>query len=207
MANPTIKDVAEKAGVSISAVSIYLNDKPGISHATQARIATAISDLGYVPRNSARRPNGTRFIGLLVEKLPLSLTGDHFYAEVSEGIQAEVEKLGYNLAISILNQPELTLPRVIIDQHVAGVLAIGGGDITDDLLAQLVDQNIPVVAVDNVCLVRDVDSVMVDNQRGAYLVTRHLLDLGHRRIAIIRGPEKYKSLSERYYGYIQAMLE
>jgi LacI family transcriptional regulator len=207
MRNPTIKDVADRAGVSISAVSIYLNDKPGIGKDTHERIALAIADLGYKPRNNARRSTSNGFLSLLVEKLPLSVRGDQFYAEVTEGIQDAAEALGYHLTINVLNQPTSLLPRTILDQRVAGILAIGGGDITDELLANIADQQIPLVTVDNECLLRNIDSVVADNQHGAYAVTRHLIELGHRQIAIIRGPAKYKSLTERYYGYVQAMLD
>ena len=202
---PTIKDVAERAGVSISAVSIYLNDKPGISRATYERIGLAIAELGYIPRNSTRRTATNRYLSLLVEKMPLSLRVDNFYAEVTESIQTETELLGYHLTINILNQNEM--PRAIVDQHIDGVVAVGGGDITDELLVQISNHNTPLIAVDNLCLLQDIDSVMGDNVRGAYLATQHLLGLGHRRIAIIRGPVKYKPLTERYYGYMRAMLE
>src|SRR5262249_23694852 len=84
---------------------------------------------------------------------------------------------------------------------------IGGGDITDERLNRLADEDIALVAVDNYSLSRHVDSVVTDDQAGAYLATRHLIELGHRRIAMIQGPEKYKPLVERYLGYRQALRE
>jgi DNA-binding LacI/PurR family transcriptional regulator len=207
MSNPTIKDVAEEAGVSISAVSLYLNAKPGVSKATQERIATAIRQLGYVPRSDSRREQEDIFIGLMVEKLPLSLRSDHFYADVAAGIQSEVENLGYHLVISILNQPQPILPRLITKGGVAGVIAVGGGDVTDDLLHQIEDNGTPLVTVDNYSASRHLNSILVDSVSGAYRATQHLIELGHRRIAIIRGPEKYKTLTERYQGYRLALSE
>src|SRR5690606_829987 len=93
----TIKDVADAAGVSTAAVSLFLNDRPGISQATRDRIAAAIETLGYVPRGSATRRSAgaaSNFVSLLVEKLPLSLHSDHFYSAVAQGVQAEAERLG-----------------------------------------------------------------------------------------------------------------
>lgn len=203
--NPTIKDVAKRAGVSPAAVSMYLNNRPGISPTTQERIAVAIEELGYIPRNGAQRSRS--FVGLLVEKLPLSLRGDHFYAEVAEGIQKEAEHLGYNLAISVLSGEPEKLPRLVEERQVAGVLAIGGGDITDALLHAIADKGVPLVTVDNQSMTRPLNSVVVDNFWGAYHVTCHLIELGHRRIAIICGPEKYKSLTERFHGYMMAMYD
>jgi LacI family transcriptional regulator len=204
---PTIKDVAERAGVSSSAVSMFLNDRPGISTETQAKIAEAVEELGYVPRQDKRRQHSKGFIGLVVEKLPLTLRGDYFYADVTQGIQDEAEQLGYSLAISVLNDSQNVLPRIVDEGQVSGILAIGGGDVTDELIHRVHDRGMPVVTVDNQSLTRPLDNVVVDNHRGAYLATKHLIELGHRRIAIIRGPDKYKSLAERYGGYLQAMFD
>jgi LacI family transcriptional regulator len=208
MTTRTIKDVAQAAGVSTSAVSLYLNERKGISQATRDRIAGAIESLGYVPRG-VRRATGSSggFVSLLVERLPLPVHSDHFYAGVVHGLQAEAERLGYHLALSVIDPEQRGLPRAIAEQQVVGVLAVGGGDVTDALIDRLVDQGIPLVAVDNLSMSRQVDCVLTDNQHGAYRLTRHLLDLGHRRIAIILGPPKYKSLVERYQGYREALLD
>jgi LacI family transcriptional regulator len=207
MSVPTIKDVAAAAGVSTAAVSLYLNDRAGISQATRDRIAASIKELGYVPRANGRRGAGEGYVGMLVEELPLPIYSDHFYAQVLRGIHAEAERLGHNLVLSVLDQAQAGLPRVVAEQHVSGLLAIGGGDITDELLNRLADEGIALVAVDNYSLSRHIDSVVTDDQAGAYLAVRHLLDLGHRRIAMILGPDKYKPLVERYRGYRQAMRE
>ncbi len=184
-----------------------LNDRVGISQATRDRIATAVKSLGYVPRAAVRRGTGEGYIGMLVEELPLPIYSDHFYAQVLRGIHAEAERLGYNLVLSVLDQTLGGLPRVVAEQHVAGLLAIGGGDITDEQLNRLADEDIALVAVDNYSLSRHIDSVVTDDQAGAYLATQHLIALGHRRIAMIMGPEKYKPLVERYRGYRLALRE
>ena len=207
MTKPTITDVARLSEVSPSAVSMYLNNRPGISEETQLRIANAIEELGYVPRNNGVKNKSKGFIGFVVEKLPASLTGDLFYADVASGLQKEAEHLGYNIAISVINEPNDTLPRLVDEDSVVGLIAIGGGDITDELLERIVKNNIPLVAVDNKSTLRPINSIMIDNYHGAYLATQYLIELGHRRIAIIRGPQKYKSLTERFYGYINALVD
>ena len=147
------------------------------------------------------------FIGFVVEELPATLTGDLFYADVASGLQKEAEQLGYNIAISVIDKPVDTLPRLLDEDSVVGLVAIGGGDITDDLLERIIKNDIPLVTVDNKSNLRPVNSIMIDNYRGAYLATQHLIELGHRRIAIIRGPQKYKSLTERFYGYVNALVD
>ena len=162
MAKPTITDVAKLAGVSPSAVSMYLNKRPGISAGTLIRIADAIDELGYVPRTSEPRSKSKGFIGLLVEKLPTALAGDLFYADVASGIQKEAEGLGYSIAVSVINEPTESLPRLVDEDSVVGLLAIGGGDITDALLQRIVNSDMPVVAVDNQSNLQALNSVIVD---------------------------------------------
>ena len=207
MARPTIADVAKLAGVSPSSVSMYLNNRPGIGVETQVRIADAIDELGYVPRGGEARRKSKGFIGVLVEKLPKLLTGDMFYADVTSGIQREAESLGYSIAVSVIDEPAEVLPRLVAEDSIEGLLALGGGDITDQLLHLIIKSGMPLVTVDNQSDLQPLNSVVVDNYRGAYLATRHLIELGHRRIAVIQGPRKYKSLTERYHGYLNAMID
>jgi LacI family transcriptional regulator len=82
---------------------------------------------------------------------------------------------------------------------------LGGGDISDDYIRTLVAAGLPVVLADNFVDGLAVPCVLSDNETGAYLATRHLIDLGHRRIAILEGPRKYKTLTERLEGYLRAL--
>ena len=207
MARPTIAEVAKLAGVSPSAVSMYLNNRPGIGVETQVRIADAIDELGYVPRSNTAKQKSKGFVGIVVEKLPTLLTGDLFYADVTSGIQREAERLGYSIAVSVISEPTELLPRLVAEDAVIGLLALGGGDITDQLLKLIINSDMPLVTVDNQSDRQPLNSVVVDNHRGAYLATQHLIELGHRRIAIIQGPRKYKSLTERFHGYLNAMID
>ena len=207
MARATISDVARLARVSPSAVSMYLNNRPGLGLETQVRIAEAIDALGYVPRSNEARRKSKGFVGVLVEKLPKLLTGDIFYADVTNGIQREAESLGYSIAVSVIEEPSEALPRLVAEASIEGLLALGGGDITDQLLNLIIKSGMPLVTVDNQSDLQPLNSVVVDNYRGAYAATRHLIDLGHRRIAVIQGPRKYKSLTERYHGYLNAMVD
>lgn len=207
MARPTITDVAKLAGVSPSAVSMYLNNRPGIGMETQVRIAEAVNELGYVPRSNASRQKSKGFVGVMVEKLPRLLAGDLFYADVASGIQREAERLGYSIAVSVINESTEVLPRLVAEDTVMGLLALGGGDITDELLQLIIKRGMPLVTVDNQSELQPVNGVVVDNYRGAYAATRHLIELGHQRIAVIQGPRKYKSLTERYHGYLNAMID
>ncbi len=186
---------------------MYLNSRPGIGLEARGRIAAAIDTLDYVPRSNDSRRKSQGFIGVLVEKLPKLLTGDMFYADVTSGIQREAESLGYSIAVSVINEPADELPRLVAEEAIAGLLALGGGDITDELLQRIAASNMPLVTVDNQSNLQPLNSIGVDNYRGAYVATQHLIELGHRRIAVIQGPRKYKSLTERFHGYLNAMID
>ncbi len=186
---------------------MYLNKRPGIGLETQLRIADAIEKVGYVPRANGGRKQAQGFVGILVEKLPKLLTGDMFYADVSSGIQKEAEGLGFSIAVSVIDKPSEVLPRLVAEESIKGLLALGGGDITDQLLQRISDSGMPLVTVDNQSALQPLNSVVVDNYRGAYAAARYLIELGHRRIAVIQGPRKYKSLTERFHGYLNAMID
>ena len=101
----------------------------------------------------------------------------------------------------------MAIPRIIEEDQVSGILAIGGGDVTDHLLHRIDDLGMPLVTVDNQSNSRMLNNVVVDNYYGAYAATHHLIQLGHKRIAFIQGPKKYKSLNERFAGYLHAMFD
>lgn len=206
MENPTIKDVAQEAGVSAASISLYLNNKPGLSDATRERIARSIEKLGYVPRT--QKMNHLTLIGLLVEKLPLSVFADIFYAEVVQGLESRARQLGYQTVLMISDSQENDgIPRAILEHQVEGLIALGGGDLTDELISRIAGNKIPVVLVDNYLLDGSVDCVLPDNVLGGYAATNYLIGKGHKRIAVIMGPAKYKPLTDRVMGYTRALLE
>jgi LacI family transcriptional regulator len=206
MSRSTIADIAREARVSTTAVSLYLNDKPGLGEATRERIAQVIDKLGYVPRGQ-RRGNASALIGLLVEKLPLPLFSDT-YSELVQGLESQARQLGYHTVLTVVDpQDNSGVPSLITEHQVAGLVALGGGDITDELIAPIADLQMPLVLVDNYLLDRAANCVLPDNEMGAYTATRHLIERGHRRIAVIMGPAKYKTLTDRQQGYVRAMME
>ncbi len=207
MADGAVLDIAAGADTQRLAVATQHAVEPDAHIGAQGHIADAIDELGYVPRSNIPRQQSTGFVGIVVEKLPTLLTGDLFYADVTNGIQREAERLGYSIAVSVISEPTEVLPRLVAENAVIGLLALGGGDITDELLQLILKRDMPLVTVDNQSELQPVNSVVVDNYRGAYAATRHLIELGHRRIAIIQGPRKYKSLTERYHGHLNAMID
>lgn len=164
--------------------------------------------LGYESGRAPRARKHFRF-GLVIEQLPLPVLQDIFYAEVIAGMESALKADGHGLLLHVL-EPGETVSRAIQalrEQGVDGALLLGGGDITDDGIRELASSSFPFVLVDNYVVGEKLDCVLPDNVMAGYLATRHLLDLGHRRIAVLEGPPKYKTLTDRLDGYLRALTE
>lgn len=207
MPSPTQKDVAREAGVSTATVSLFLNQKPGVSKPVQESISAAIERLGYIPREPKKK-KGSNLIGILIENLAFSAFSDVLYLQVMQGFEKEARSLGFLTVITSIDTTRaLEIPEAITNGEFAGVVALGGGDLTDGFLRTVAATGVPMVMVDNYFLEGEVDAIVADNEIGGYFATRHLIERGYDRIAVISGPQKYKPLSDRLQGYVRAMYE
>jgi DNA-binding LacI/PurR family transcriptional regulator len=203
---PTIRDVAARAGVSHQTVSRVINDSPRVTEATRERVRAAIHDLAFVPSPMARGliSNQTRSIGVVADDI-----SDHFFARMVAGAEAEARRRGYYLMIGSVEpqDDEGGYLRLMLERRVEGlILARPSGPFgPDDLLAAR-SAGVPLVTVgyDEPIGFPAVD---VDNRRGGYDATRHLLEHGHRRIATIVGPAPWPSALARLEGHRQALRE
>jgi LacI family transcriptional regulator len=206
--NVTLRDVAEGAGVSPAAASLVVNGRPGVSNETRQRVLATMKRLGYAPRRGARTGQ-TYLLGLVIEKLPLPVLQDIFYAEVIGGMQAAVQTGAHGLLLHVLEESEdvAAAVRSLSEQNVDGLLLLGGGAVDDDGIRQLAASGVPLVLVDNYVVGERLNCVLADNVMAGYTATRHLISLGHRRIGILEGPAKYKTLGDRLDGYLHALTE
>jgi DNA-binding LacI/PurR family transcriptional regulator len=205
---PTISDVAKEANVSVASVSLFLNGKAGLSEATRDRIRHTIERLDYVPRGQNTYRPESDLLGLIVERLPTTAFTDIFYGEIVQSMEAEAQALGYKLTLILVEEgyqsSAETMKRL---EDMAGVIILGAGDITADTISAVVKEGCPHIFVDTHLRSQTVNAVLVDNVTGAYQATNHLIEKGYRRIACIRGPGKYPSLTERFQGYCFALIE
>jgi LacI family transcriptional regulator len=205
---PTIKEIASLAGVSKTTVSRVLNHKPDVDSATRERILQIIEEQGFVPSIAASGlASGRRsLIGMLV---PLWLWP--LIPELMRGVAEVIEQSPYELVLYSINNTDLkkdpseVINRVLATQLTAGLLAVYPGEASQDL-TRLYKQGFPVVIIDDQ-RGQTTPWVGADNANGAYIAVRHLINLGHRRIAHIAGPDEYLVSHERYNGYRQALLE
>jgi DNA-binding LacI/PurR family transcriptional regulator len=203
---PTIYDVARLAGVSTATVSRALNGTGQIAPATRATIEAAVEQLGYRPNTIARSlvTKSTQTIALLLPDIT-----NPFYAALVSGIQQTALAQGWTMLLctteSDAEREELYL-RVLRAKQVDGAL-VDGLVLPPDRIARFVEDGFPIV-----CLDRDIDSrsiplVQVDNRLGGRIATRHLVDLGHARIAHVTGAGELGISDERLAGYRDALTE
>jgi len=202
----TIREVAKAAGVSSTTVSHVINGTRFVSEGVRVRVLNAMNGLAYQHNVLARslRRGETHTVGLI---LPDS--ANPFFAKVGRGIEAGAFDLGYSV---VLCNSEGNLTReqhyteVLTKNQVDGIIFVAAGDRTNSL-SGLLDRGVPFVVIDRDLPDIKVDAVLADNHQGGHLATRHLLALGHRRIACISGPSNVTPSAERVTGYRQAMAE
>ncbi|CAI8955644.1 DNA-binding transcriptional dual regulator RbsR [Pseudomonas sp. IT-P258] len=202
----TIKDVAALAGISYTTVSHVVNKTRPVSEEVRIKVEAAIQTLDYVPSAVARslKAKTTATIGLLV---PNSL--NPYFAELARGIEDYCERNGYCVILCNSDDnpdKQRSYLRVLLEKRIDGlIVASAGGD--SGLVQGLKGVRTPMVIVDRGLDGVDADLVRIDHEYGAYLATRHLLELGHRDIATISGPENTSVAQMRLAGYRRALKE
>ena len=196
----TMKDVARLAGVSVQTVSCVVNAKPGITEETQARVWQAIKDLGYHPFSIARslRTRETRTIAFFVTDIV-----NPSLAAMASAAEDFAHAFGYSVVLYNTHGDiarEASYIRTAIERWVDGIVLIA---VTEQMpsLQALGDAGIPVVAIDRAPQPHSGPAVTLDNIEAGRLAARHLLDLGHTRIAHISGPLSLTLSQERLAGF------
>jgi DNA-binding LacI/PurR family transcriptional regulator len=204
---PTMRDVARVAGVPLSAVPLVVANKPGVAEERRQRVHEAMAQLGYAP--AAARARRARRIGLVIEALRVPVLTDIFYGEVIAGIQAEAQAHGCSVWLQVFDENAQTIDAITqaARDECDGLILANGGELTDARIGMLAASGIPLVLVDNHVLGRELHCVLVDNLGAGCIATRHLIDLGHRRIAMLPGPRRYRNLVDRLDGYLDALSE
>ena len=203
-----MRDVAQAADVSATTVWMVIHNKPGIPTETIEKVRSAIEDLDYVVKSDNNNPN-TEPVGLLIEQSTIPAISDVFYGDVIRGFQAEADCLGYHVLLSIFdrNKQHLDLLKTGFAQEVAGFVVANDGDITPEMVIQLQIPNVPVVLIESYIEGKMLPCVLGDNFIAGYKIAKHILNQGHREIAILKGPTKYSSLVDRFRGCLAALAE
>ncbi|HAF71011.1 MAG: LacI family transcriptional regulator [Acetothermia bacterium 64_32] len=203
----TIRDVAERAGVSVATVSHVINGTRKVAPETAERVRRAMEELDYHPNAVAQslRTRKTHVIGVVVSDIT-----NPFFATLVRGAEDAALEAGYSIVVCNSDETpekENRYVQVLRRRRVDGMLLapVGGGE--NPAIRKLARQGVPFVFVDRRAPGVEADAVLSDNVGGAYLATRHLIERGHRRIGIVLGIPGATTTEERFAGYRKALEE
>jgi len=203
----TLHDVAALAGVSHQTVSRVINKSANVRPETMDRVKAAILELNYRPNAIAR--SMVRGITRTLGCISPSLT-DPVFTHIIESAQAEARRLGFFILTGSASTSAEFQPLLdeLLNRRVDGLIIINArDDKREQYLQPVVKAGTPVIYVKNSAGKDPVSSVYCDDIQGGYLATKHLLDLGHRQIAILLGRENEQCTGERLEGYLKALRE
>lgn len=201
----TLHDVAALAGVSHQTVSRVINKSTNVRPETKERVNAAILELGYHPNAIARSMvrGITRTLGCISPNLT-----DPVFTRIIESAQTEARRQGFFILIGSASNVVEVKPLLdeLLNRRVDGLIVINARDDNRyKLLRSLKKIGPPIVYVKNSSEGDPVSAVHCDDIQGGYLITKHLLELGHRKIAVILGPENEQCTRERLEGYREAL--
>jgi LacI family transcriptional regulator len=206
MPTVTIRDVAKLANVSTATVSRVLNESPVVKGETRERVLAVINETGYMPNLTARRLSlgRTLTIGILLPFLTLPS-----FIERLRGVQVALADSEYDLTLSSVETPnrlDHCIDNLLRRAGVDGVIAVSIY-FTDSQVGRFRQSKMPVVLIDAHC--PEMSRVVVDDVAGGETATRHLIELGHRRIGFLSdhldNPFNFVAMRRRHKGYLQAL--
>jgi len=202
----TIADVAKRAGVSKMTVSRVINNSGYISQKTRERVEQAIDELGYVPNSLAR---SLRFKTTATIALILTDITNPFFTTVARGVEDTAREHGFSVMFCNTDESEdveAQYLNVLIQKQVDGLLLVPACS-SARAATLLQERHVPFVLLDRYIPGMTVDNVRSDSEQGAYELVQHLVQLGHRDIALLGGPPQITTTIDRVTGYLRALEE
>lgn len=201
-------DVAAAAGISVATVSRALTRPDIVSEETLAKVKEAIARTGYVYNAAAADFTRQRsnLVGLIVFTMRSSIQ-----SELIDGVQTRLHEGGFALIVGNSQydpETEARLIQLFEERKLAGAIVAESTDTNRDALRRLSDSGVPVVITWELTDDAEFDCVGIDNRAAAFTATRHLIDLGHRRIGLIAGRyDRIERVRHRFEGYATALAE
>lgn len=206
----TIKDIANYTGFSVTTISLVLNNKAKkIPQSTKDKIMEAVETLNYHPNQIAVGlvKKRTQTIGLIVSDV-----SNVFFASLVKGVEDTCRNQGWNLILCNTNdehEQDLSYIQVLADKGVDGLIFCMARDSDKgkarESLQLLEKLKIPFVMIDRYIEEASCSSVVVNHRQGGYMATRHLIEMGHRRIGCVTGPFGLEDSNDRLIGYKKAL--
>ncbi len=205
-----LKDIAQRAGVSVMTVSKVLRNAPDISVATKARVKLISQQMGYVPDSTAQslRTRTTRLLGVVIPTIT-----NPIFARVLLAIEEQAHEMGYEIILAHtlnLEDREQACIQRLLSRRVDGLFISPVYRLKPEapIYHSLFTRRIPVVILGhNAPFCRQFANVETDDLQGSYAATQHLIKLGHKSIAFFTGPQASPWAQERFEGYKRALRE
>lgn len=202
MKTTTLKEIAETLGISITTVSKALKDYTDVSPKTKKAVMDLAEQLNFTPNSFAvnLRTKESKTIGLIIPEVV-----HHFFSNIIKGVIEEADKYGYMVIILQSNESlELEKKQVnlLFNKRVDGILMSLSNESNDDNhLKSIISRGIPFVQFDKISKLIPSSKVIINDQKAASEAVQHLIDIGCKKIAHIRGPENPQNAIDRFLGY------
>ena len=207
MSKITLLKISEILGVSKSTVSKALNNYVDVSPKTRKMVQNLAEELNYKPNVFAQnlRSQESKIIGLIVPEIV-----HYFFSNIIEGAVKTAEKNGYSVIILQSDDDyhtEIKHVSTLLNANVDGILlSISDDTIRFDHVINTINKGVPFVLYDKISKLIDCNKVVIDDIKAAQLATQHLIDIGCKKIAIIRNQLRSQTTIDRYKGYKKALL-
>lgn len=204
----TLQTLADTLGISVTTVSKALKGYPDVSKVTRKKVKELAKTLNYIPNSFAvnLRTKESKTIGVIIP-----IIENPFFSRVIEGIISQAEKKGYLVIILQSNESyKLEKKQInhLISQRVDGILiSLANGTVEYDHLNEVLEQQVPLVMFDKIAKLVNCSKIIINDRLAAYNATKHLIDIGCKRIAHFRGALLPQNSIDRFLGYKKALLD
>lgn len=204
---PTLKDIAKELDLSVSTVSRVVNNKEYVNPKTRKKVMEGLNKYNYVPNQVARslKKQTTKTIGILVPDV-----AENFFAQIIKGIDDTLGKHKYSIILADSNESAEKEEHYlkILYQNRIDALVLATVAKEHSALEIYFSDNIPVIFIDNIPnLDEDIDCVIINNPRASITAVNHLIEQGHKDIAVIVGSSEETTGYERLEGYKRALVQ
>ncbi len=204
----TNKEIAKKLGISPAALSIIINNKPGVSDNTRTKVLSELKEMGLehlIKKPTTIAPSNN--LSFIIYKRDGAILDLHpFFLLLMEYIENHAHKYGYNLLLSTIDRRHPLEPQILrlneLDSQGAIIFAT---EMQDEDMKAFETLSIPYVALDNDFSRLTCNTVSINNEMGTYQAIEHLVNLGHKRIGYLKSFNRISSFKERHQGYKKAL--
>jgi DNA-binding LacI/PurR family transcriptional regulator len=210
-AAPTLREVADAAGVSMGTASMALAGNGLVATGTRERIGRLAQQMGYVPNHVARSLRAQRLnaLGIVIPHTSAHVFSHPYFMEVLRGVSEVASERGFTVTLSVSKAEDAVdeaYLKILNSRRVDGVI-VASASVHDPYLAALARSGHHAVLVGRYPLDPTLNTVGVDDRRGGWIATDHLIRHGHRLVAHISGPDGHLSATDRLEGYRDALGE